>query len=180
MNCSRRSSQKSDHEWIALITLYKRVMRANSNMSYSLVICSVALKKRVICQKYVIFTMFLTVFHCFSLFLCPRVTGAIRSHRSLAHKKRGICSQNQRAIFNPAVGEQGQSGYTWLVSHNPSILKFFKKSIMFEIFLSWIKWESAIHKLLTLFFLYLNLFNYFCWLRSKFWRQILAIFKYFF
>ena len=78
MNCSCHSLQKSNHEPIALVALYKKMTRVNrsyrllkkSNMSDSIVICSFALKKRVIHKKkFVVFIMFLTVITVFPLFM---------------------------------------------------------------------------------------------------------------
>ena len=90
--------KKSDHEQTALVALKKRAIRS---------------------QKYVFFTMFLKVFHCFS-FLCPRANRSQRSlqksnrsyslfskseslFRSFPYKKRVIRSKNQRANSQPCI-----------------------------------------------------------------------------
>ena len=85
--------KKERREQIAVIALYRRVMRANCNghslkksdVSDSVVISSFALKNEQITRKFRSFHYVVTVFHCFSPSLCPRANSSHCSslHRSL-------------------------------------------------------------------------------------------------
>ena len=48
-------------------------------------------------KKFVVFTMFLTVLHCLSPFLC------LRGIQSLFRSQKAICTKNQRANYQPCT-----------------------------------------------------------------------------
>ena len=110
---SRCFLKKCDRERIALVTYYKRVTRVNcsltkSDVSDSLIFFIVnrtfALKKRAIRLKnFVVFTMFLTLFHCFPIFM-PKSESLFKNEFewlfwTLAHKKRAIRTKKTKSEF---------------------------------------------------------------------------------
>ena len=111
------SLKKSDCEQITLVALLKRAKVSKSLSSLftkeqqwanrsccslkraTWVICSFALKKRVICSKNSYFLMFLTVFHCFSPFYAQEWIDPIALSLT---KNKQFSRKTKEQILNPA------------------------------------------------------------------------------